>query len=334
MTLVHSKIKRFKRNDSCVWRGGRVSATRDGCSSGGAGLARNETPLHDGRSMRSLSMTDHEGMRARVLIAPVALAALPGAAVLAIHNPLGEAAALPRIPGAVDVDLPTELAGPGGGTRGSRPLPAIDDLERHARRWGIAQGQTVVVYDHDRCLVAARAWWVLRWAGIADVRLLDGGFAAWVAAGLPVTQAPPPPRPGDVRLSAGHMPVLDADAAAGLAREGLLLDSRIRPNYIGAAVPPGTPPRGHIPGALSAPAADNLTEPGPFAEAETLRHLYAALGADGSRPVGVYCGAGISAAVNVAALASLGIEAAMYPGSWSAWSADPSRPVVVGGRPK
>jgi len=113
----------------------------------------------------------------------------------------------------------------------------------------------------------------------------------------------------------------------------VLLDSRIRPNYIGAAVPPGTPPRGHIPGALSAPAADNLTEPGPFAEAETLRHLYAALGADGSRPVGVYCGAGISAALDVAALATLGIEAAMYPGSWSAWSADPARPVMVGGVP-
>lgn len=279
-------------------------------------------------------MTDHEGMRARVLITPAALAALPGAAVLAIRNPRGGTAAQERIPGAVDVDLPTELAGPGGGTRGSRPLPAVHDLERHARAWGIAQGQTVVVYDHDRCLVAARAWWVLRWAGIADVRLLDGGFAAWVAAGLPVAQAPPAPRHGDVRLSSGHMPELDADAAAALGRAGVLLDSRIRPNYIGAAVPPGAPPRGHIPGALNAPAADNLTEPGPFAEAETLRHLYAALGADGSRPIGVYCGAGISACVNVAALASLGIEAAMYPGSWSAWSADPSRPVVVGGRPE
>jgi thiosulfate/3-mercaptopyruvate sulfurtransferase len=279
-------------------------------------------------------MIDHEAMRARVLISPAALAALPGAAVLAVRNPRGDATGCARIPGAVDVDLPTELAAPGCGMRGSRPLPAIEDLERHARAWGIGQGQPVVVYDHDRCLVAARAWWVLRWAGIADVRLLDGGFAAWVAAGLPVTQAPPAPRLGDVRLSAGHMPVLDADAAAGLARQGVLLDSRIRPNYIGAAVLPGAPPRGHIPGALSAPAADNLTEPGPFAEAETLRHLYAALGADGSRPVGVYCGAGISAAVNVAALASLGIEAAMYPGSWSAWSADPSRPVVVGGRPE
>lgn len=281
-----------------------------------------------------LRAMDQGALRATVLIGAAALARLEGAAVLAIRNPRGAAdASAPRIPGAVDVDLPTELAAPGGGLRGSRPLPDIRALETHARGWGIRQGQSVVVYDHDRGLVAGRAWWTLRWAGIADVRLLDGGFAAWLAAGLPVTDTVPTPGAGDVRLSPGHMPVLDEDGAAALARSGVLLDSRIRPNYIGATVAPGAPGRGHIPGALSAPAADNLTEPGPFAEAETLRHLYAALGADGSRPVGVYCGAGISACLDVAALATLGIEAAMYPGSWSAWSADPTRPVMVGGLP-
>ncbi|MGG5808572.1 sulfurtransferase [Falsiroseomonas sp. CW058] len=280
-------------------------------------------------------MTLPQDPRARVLITPADLARLDGAAVLAVRNPRGDEGRTPRIPGAVDVDLPTELAGPGGGTRGSRPLPDIAALQAHARRWGLRQGQPVVVYDHDRGLVAGRGWWVLRWAGIADVRLLDGGFAAWEAAGLPVARTPAPAPPaGDVVLSAGHLPVLDADGAAALARAGVLLDSRIRPNYIGAAAAPGQPKRGHIPGALSAPATDNLTEPGPFAEAETLRHLYAALGAEGSRPVGVYCGAGISAALNVLALASLGIEAAMYPGSWSAWAADPARPAIVGGKPE
>jgi thiosulfate/3-mercaptopyruvate sulfurtransferase len=272
-------------------------------------------------------------LRARVLATPQAVAALSGAAILAIRNPRGDEAVTPRIPGAVDVDLPTELASPGGGTRGSRPLPEIAELQRHARGWGLRQGQTVIVYDHDRGLSAARGWWVLRWAGIADVRLLDGGFQAWVATGLPVVHRRPAPEPGDVVLSAGHLPVLEADDAQAFPARGVLLDSRIRPNYIGGAVSPGAPKRGHIPGALSAPAADNFTEPGPFTDAATLRHLYAALGADGSRPVGVYCGAGISAAVNVAALASIGIEAAMYPGSWSAWSADPARPVTVGGMP-
>lgn len=272
--------------------------------------------------------------RMRVLVTAASLATMRDVAVLAVRNPRGDEAATPRIPGAVDVDLPTELAAPGGGTRGSRPLPDIAALQRAARGWGLRRGQAVVVYDHDRGLSAARGWWVLRWAGIADVRLLDGGFSAWVAAGLPVAHARPAPVPGDVELSPGHMPVLDADGAAALARAGVLLDSRVRPNYIGAAVPPGAPPRGHIPGALSAPAADNFLEAGLFAEDPVLRHLYAALGADGTRPVGVYCGAGISAAVDVAALAAIGIEAAMYPGSWSAWSADPARPVVVGGRPE
>lgn len=271
--------------------------------------------------------------RAAVLVTPEALARLDGAAVLAIRNPRGDETATPRIPRAVDVDLPAELAAPGGGTRGSRPLPEIAALQQAARRWGLRQGQTVVVYDHDRGLVAGRAWWVLRWAGIADVRILDGGFACWVAAGLPVVHRAPTPEAGDVVLSVGHMRVLDAEASALLARRGVLLDSRVRPNYIGGEVPPGATRRGHVPGALSAPAADNFTESGPFADAATLRHLYAALGADGSRPVGVYCGAGISAAVNVAALASIGIEAAMYPGSWSAWSADPERPVMIGGIP-
>lgn len=274
-----------------------------------------------------------EDPRDRVLITPQTLARLDGAAILAIRNPRGDAARTPHIAGAVDVDLPSELAGPGGGTRGSRPLPEIAALQAHARGWGVRQGQTVVVYDHDRGLSAARGWWVLRWAGIADVRLLDGGFAAWVDADLPVVQALPQPQPGDVTLTAGHLPVLDADQAAALARSGVLLDSRVRPNYIGATVAHGQPKRGHIPGAHSAPAADNLTEAGPFAPAETLRHLYAALGADGSRPIGVYCGAGISAAHDVLALASLGLSAAMYPGSWSAWSADPARPAVVGGLP-
>jgi thiosulfate/3-mercaptopyruvate sulfurtransferase len=274
-----------------------------------------------------------EALRARVLVTTEALARLDAVAILAIRNPRGDEAATPRIPGAVDVDLPGELAAPGGGTRGSRPLPEIAELQRHARGWGLRQRQPAVVYDHDRGLVAGRAWWVLRWAGIADVRLLDGGFAAWVAAGLPVVHRAAAPAPGDVVLSPGHMPVLDADGAASLARSGVLLDSRVRPNYIGGATPPGAPRRGHVPGAIGTPAADNFTEPGLFADAATLRHLYAAAGADGSRKVGVYCGAGISAAVNVAALASIGIEAAMYPGSWSAWSADPERPVMVGGLP-
>ncbi len=239
----------------------------------------------------------------------------------------------PGIPGAVDIDLASDLAAPGGGTRGSRPLPEIDTLQGHARRWGLRRDVPVVLYDHDRCLTAARGWWVLRWAGLAQVLLLDGGFAAWQAAGLPVATMPGAPTASDVVLTPGHMPVLDADATAAMPGRGVLLDTRIRGNYIGGAVAPGQAPRGHIPGSVSAPAADALTEAGTFLDAETLRHLFGGLGADGTRPVGVTCGAGVSAAHGVAALASIGIQAAMYPGSWSAWSADPARPVVIGPRP-
>jgi thiosulfate/3-mercaptopyruvate sulfurtransferase len=276
--------------------------------------------------------------RARVIVtAPVLASEIEAGAapaILCIRNPrLPEMATAPRIPGAIDVDLPSELASPGGGTRGSRPLPEIAALQADARRWGIRQGMPVVVYDHDRCLQAGRAWWVLRWAGIESVRMLDGGFAAWQAAGLPVATQPGAPEAGDVTLSAGHLRVLDADGAAAMARQGILLDTRIRPNYIGATVAVGEARRGHIPGSVSAPAIDNLTEAGTFTDAETLRLLYAALGVDGSGPVGISCGAGISAAHAVAVLASIGIEAAMYPGSWSAWIADPARPVVVGGKP-
>ncbi len=274
-------------------------------------------------------MRDQVFVTAEALAAELASAAPP--AVLVVRN--GTPGTGPWIPGAVEVDLPTQLASPGGGTLGSRPLPAIGVLQRDARGWGLRQGAPVVLYDHDRCLVAARGWWVLRWAGLSRARLLDGGFAAWQAAGLPVASQPGSPPPGDVVLSAGHMPVLDADGAAVLARDGLLLDSRVRVNYIGGAVPAGAAPRGHIPGSVSAPAADALMEDGRFADEATLRHLYFALGADGARPVGVSCGAGISAAHSVAALASIGVTAAMFPGSWSAWAADPARPVVVGAHP-
>ncbi|WP_198376144.1 sulfurtransferase [Neoroseomonas rubea] len=279
--------------------------------------------------------------RASVFITAAALAHRIAAgkptSILAVRNAGPEAlpgfANMARIPGAVDADLPSQFASPGGGTLGSRPLPPVETLQRDALAWGLRRGVPTVLYDHDRCLTAARGWWVLRWAGLGQVLLLDGGFPAWIAAGLAVATAPGDPPPGDVVLSPGHMRVLDADAAATIARSGVLLDTRIRGNYIGGAVAPGEAPRGHIPGSVSSPAADALTEAGSFLDGATLRHLYAALGADGTRAVGVTCGAGISAAHGIAALASIGIDAALFPGSWSAWSADPARPVVVGATP-
>lgn len=280
--------------------------------------------------------------REDVLISASTLAALletdQTLSVLAIRSPDTACPrpfqSTPRLPGAQDADMTVDFAGPSHPQHGSRPLPDISMLQETVRRLGLRKDRLVVVYDHDGNLLAARAWWVLRWAGFERVVMLDGGFAAWASAGgAVVTEAPPPPASSNVLVHPGGMPELNADSAALLARTGVLLDTRIAPNYRGGDVPAGVPARGHIPGAINVPAPDNLTLDGHFADLVTLRSLYAATGADGRRPVGVYCGAGVSAAHAVAALMMLGIDAPMYPGSWSSWSADPLRPVAIGPEP-
>ena len=237
-----------------------------------------------------------------------------------------------HIPGAVYVDLDTELAAhPDDATQGRHPLPDVEELQAAARRWGISAGRPVVVYDATGGLAAARAWWLLRWAGLTDVRLLDGGLGAWTASGRPLETGPgPEPEPGDVELTGGHLPVLDTDGAAALARTGLLLDARAAERYRGE-VEPIDPRAGHIPGAVSAPTAANLAADGRFRRADELKARFAELGVVGE--VGVYCGSGVTAAHQVAALATIGVDAALYPGSWSAWSSDPGRPAATGPDP-
>ena len=236
-----------------------------------------------------------------------------------------------HLPGAVYVDLDTELAGRHEPGAGRHPLPAVEDLQASARRWGLTRDRDVVVYDNSGGLAAARAWWLLRWAGVARVRLLDGGLAAWLAAGFEQVagEAGPQP-PGDVDLSPGHLPTLTADEAAALPATGTLLDARAGERYRGE-VEPVDPRAGHIPGAISAPTAENLRPGLPlFKAGAQLRERFAAY-ADG--PVGVYCGSGVTAAHEIAALAAAGIDAALYPGSWSAWSSDPDRPAATGDQP-
>ena len=138
--------------------------------------------------------------------------------------------------------------------------------------------------------------------------------------------------PGDIELVAGRLPVLDADEAAELAGQGVLLDARAVERYRGETEPVD-PRAGHIPGAVSAPTGDNLASDGTFRPTEQLRARFAALGADGGAPVGVYCGSGVTAAHQIVALTLAGIDATLFPGSWSAWSADPDRPAVAGGAP-
>ncbi|WP_315095673.1 sulfurtransferase [uncultured Cellulomonas sp.] len=227
-----------------------------------------------------------------------------------------------HVPGAVYVDLDTELAAPATPRDGRHPLPDVDALEASARRWGVRDDRPVVAYDAVGGTSAARVWWLLRWAGVPEVRLLDGGLAAWTAASLPVEAGTVTPEPGDVVLVPGSLSTIDADQAASWT--GSLLDARAAERYAGE-VEPVDPRAGHIPGAVSMPTAGNLAADGRFLPDDALR---ARLAVDG--PVAVYCGSGVTAAHQIAALASIGVPAALYPGSWSQWSNDPERPVATG----
>ena len=237
-----------------------------------------------------------------------------------------------HLPGAVFVDLATELAGPADPSRGRHPLPPLEQFQHSARSWGIRSGDTVVAYDDSGNLAAARLWWMLRNAGFPAVCLLDGGLAAWRGAGFDVESGEPDVESGDVVLSEGAMPVIDAAGAAVWSREGLLLDARAGERYRGE-IEPVDPRAGHIPGAVSAATAGNLTPDGRFLAAAELRERFAALGVRADVPTAVYCGSGVTAAHEVAALEIAGFSAALYPGSFSEWSNNASNDVVTGASP-
>ncbi len=243
-----------------------------------------------------------------------------------------------HLPGAVFVDLDTDLAGPPG-AGGRHPLPAAADFEAAMRRAGVRAGRPVVAYDDGDSVAAARAWWTLRYFGHFRVHVLDGGFRAWTAAGQAVTTEEPRVAPGDFTAVPGHLAVLDAAGAAAMARSGVLLDARAGERYRGETEPID-PVAGHIPGALSAPAAANIAEDGRFLPPAELRRRFAALGvaigpepAAASPAAGAYCGSGVTAAHEVLALELAGVPAALYVGSWSGWIADPARPVATGPDP-
>ncbi|GGP98913.1 sulfurtransferase [Streptomyces roseolilacinus] len=275
------------------------------------------------------STDSHPLVSAADLAAEVASPA-PGPVLLDVRWELGGPPGRPayeagHLPGAVYVDLDTELAGaPGEG--GRHPLPDLDAFGAAMRAAGVSSGSRVVVYDGGQGWAAARAWWLLRWAGHADVRVLDGGLAAW-RGGL--STAVPEPEPGDFVPVPGGLPLLDADGAAALARTGLLLDARAGERYRGE-VEPIDPVAGHIPGAVSAPTTENVAEDGRLLPPEALAARFAELGAADAPEVGVYCGSGVSAAHEVLALEAAGLRAALYAGSWSEWSRDPDRPVATG----
>ena len=232
------------------------------------------------------------------------------------------------IPGAIAASLAADISGPATKPGGRRPLPDPALLQESLRLWGIDADSLVVVYDNASGSQAGRAWWTLRWAGHTNTRLLDGGLDAWTAAGHQTADQPiHPAGSGDFTVIPGNMPVIDADEAAGIARNGALLDARGKTAYEGD---PDKPASGHIPGAICAGAKDALGDDGCFKPTEDLNALYAGHGANGSQPVGVYCGSGNAASFELAGMYAAGLEAPLYVGSWSAWSADPDRTVAQG----
>ncbi|MCT9870209.1 sulfurtransferase [Paenarthrobacter aurescens] len=237
-----------------------------------------------------------------------------------------------HIPGAVFVDLPTQLADHSQPRLGRHPLPLPERFQETARKWGINDGDTVVAYDNSGSMAAARAWWMLRNAGVEPVHLLDGGLAAWRANGYPVESGDVGPAVGNVSLGAGRMPAITAQEAARWHSHGILLDARAGERYRGE-VEPIDPRAGHIPGAVSAPTTANVAADGTFLPVEELRRRFEALGLDHSSTVAVYCGSGVTASHEIAALHIAGYQAALFPGSFSQWSNNAANPVAVGSEP-
>lgn len=236
-----------------------------------------------------------------------------------------------HIPGAVHADLERDFASAGSARAGRMPLPTETALTQRLRSWGICSGDTVVVVDADARRAAARAWWILRHAGIADARILNGGTSAWSEADHTVRHDGAPIQAGDVTARYGSMPTAAATDVVQIAREGVLLDARDGERYRGEYEPIDVR-AGHIPGAVSAPTVGNLDASGRFLPALQLRRRFAQFGAL-DRPVAVYCGSGVAAAHEIAALAVAGVEASLYVGSWSQYSSDPDLPIARGDDP-
>jgi thiosulfate/3-mercaptopyruvate sulfurtransferase len=233
-----------------------------------------------------------------------------------------------HIPGAAYVDLDTDLASaPGDG--GRHPLPAPDVFVAAMRRAGVNNESDVVVYDQNNAMAGARAWWLLRHYGHRYVRVLDGGYDAWVSAGGDISKdAPAPPR-GDFDGVPGATPVVDASAATAVARDGVLMDARAAERYRGDLEPVDSA-AGHIPGAVSIPTIGNVDADGRFLQPEALRARFAAAGVGPLTTTAAYCGSGVNACHEILALNLAGLDAALYPGSWSGWIADDKRPIATG----
>jgi thiosulfate/3-mercaptopyruvate sulfurtransferase len=215
-------------------------------------------------------------------------------------------------------------------------LPAPEVFAARLRAWGVNADSRVVAYDDNSGAYAARLWWMLRWLGHDDVAVLDGGMRRWLQLGLPLTEDVPAPTPGDfiARPRPGMVVSAPAVLTAALDPSARVLDARAPERYRGE-VEPIDKVAGHIPGARNHPFGMSLDSQGRFLPSHVLRDALAA-SLDGVAPEStiVYCGSGVTACHVLLTLEHAGLTGArLYPGSWSEWSRDPSRPVATGAAP-
>jgi thiosulfate/3-mercaptopyruvate sulfurtransferase len=240
-----------------------------------------------------------------------------------------------HLPGARFAHIDRDLSAPKTGRNGRHPLPSPADAAALFGRLGIAPATQVVAYDQGSGMFASRLWWMLRWLGHDAVAVLDGGFERWTREGRPV--ASEVPAPSQAAFAAGRPSPTASATEIGEALAGgalVLVDARVPERYRGD-VEPLDPIAGHIPGARNRPYLQNVNPDATFKPAVALRREFAALLRD-TPPERVvhYCGSGVTGCHNVLAMEIAGLRGTrLYPGSWSEWCSDPSRPVATGDEP-
>jgi thiosulfate/3-mercaptopyruvate sulfurtransferase len=281
-------------------------------------------------------------MQYKTLISNDALAAKLGDSSLVIvdcrHNlsdvGAGETAyRRAHVPGAFFLHLDRDLSGVKTGSNGRHPLPEVGALVEKLGNIGIGRDTQVVAYDQNTGMWASRLWWTLRWLGHDRVAVLDGGLDKWIAEGRPLSAKVPSPRAARFERSSGSAAATADEILAHLGDGTLtVLDARAPERFRGD-MEPIDPVAGHIPGALNRPNVVNLTPQGIFKSAQALRHEFEAqFGSRAPASIVHQCGSGVTACHNVLAMEVAGLSGSrLYPGSWSEWSSDPSRPIARGG---
>ncbi len=238
-----------------------------------------------------------------------------------------------HVPGAVYAHLDRDLADLSVRGRGRHPMPSAEAFSALLSRWGVTSDLAIIAYDDANGAYAARLWWMLGLVGHRHARVLDGGWAAWRAAGLPESSEPVQRAPTSVQVKFDESTIVSSEQIERYRRDPawLLLDARAAPRFRGE-VEPLDPIAGHVPGARNRPFADNLIDGGRFRAASELRDAFLAR-MDGRDPAHVVhmCGSGVTACHNVLAMAHAGLPGArVYAGSWSEWISDPTREIARG----